>query len=164
MSSLAKGATSNRGTRAEPASTMANVGDPGMLEVVAVAPTAGGRIQESPSYDPGMADELRSADPASFTQGLQGQIDVAPPRAPSRAVGSRAAGEARSDRNGLPLLLTADEVAALLRTTRKAVYAMAERAALPGVIRLGRRILVDRDELLRWLDEKRAPSPGRTRR
>ena len=68
------------------------------------------------------------------------------------------------ERSSLPLLLTADEVAALLRTTRKAVYAMAERAALPGVIRLGRRILVDRDELLRWLDEKRAPSPGRTRR
>ncbi|KYF70799.1 helix-turn-helix domain-containing protein [Sorangium cellulosum] len=67
-------------------------------------------------------------------------------------------------RDELPLLLTADEVATLLRTTRKAVYAMAERAALPGAVRIGRRLLVHRDDLLRWLDERRAPSPGRTRR
>jgi excisionase family DNA binding protein len=69
-----------------------------------------------------------------------------------------------TERGALPLLLTADEVAALLRTTRKAVYAMAERAALPGAVRLGRRLLVHRDDLLRWLDERRTPSPGRTRR
>ncbi|MGH7436959.1 MAG: helix-turn-helix domain-containing protein, partial [Polyangiaceae bacterium] len=43
------------------------------------------------------------------------------------------------------------EVAALLRTSRKAVYAMAERAQLPGVIRIGRRLLVRRDDLLSWL-------------
>lgn len=69
-----------------------------------------------------------------------------------------------TDAAQLPLLLTADETAALLRTTRKAIYTMAERAQLPGVVRLGRRILVNRADLLRWLDEKRAPSPGRTRR
>lgn len=67
-------------------------------------------------------------------------------------------------RDALPLLLTAEEVAALLRTTRKAVYAMAERASLPGAVRIGRRLLVHRDDLLRWLDERRTPSPGRTRR
>ena len=42
---------------------------------------------------------------------------------------------------GLPVLLTADETADLLRTTRKAVYAMAERGQLPGVTRIGRRCL-----------------------
>ena len=42
------------------------------------------------------------------------------------------------------VLLTADEVAALLRTSRKAIYAMAERGLLPGVIRIGRRLLVRR--------------------
>jgi excisionase family DNA binding protein len=63
-----------------------------------------------------------------------------------------------------PPLLTASEVAVVLRTSRKAVYAMAERAQLPGVTRIGRRLLVRRDELLSWLDERRAASPGGTRR
>jgi excisionase family DNA binding protein len=63
-----------------------------------------------------------------------------------------------------PPLLTIAEVAALLRTSRKAVYAMAERAQLPGVTRVGRRLLVRRDDLLSWLDERRAASPGGTRR
>jgi excisionase family DNA binding protein len=62
------------------------------------------------------------------------------------------------------MLLTPDEVATLLRTTRKGIYAMAERGVLPGVVRLGRRGLFRRDDLLSWLDERRAPSPGRTRR
>jgi len=60
----------------------------------------------------------------------------------------------------LPWLLTMDEVAALLRTTRKAVYAMPERGQLVGVTRVGRRLLTRRDDLLSWLDEKRAASPG----
>ena len=63
-----------------------------------------------------------------------------------------------------PLLLTPDEAAALLRTTRKAIYAMAERAQLPGVTRIGRRLLFRRDDLLSWLEESRAPSPGGSRR
>ena len=58
-----------------------------------------------------------------------------------------------------PLLMTTDEVAALLRTTRKAVYAMVERRDLPGVTRLGRRVLFRSDLLLDWLNQKRAPSP-----
>jgi excisionase family DNA binding protein len=66
--------------------------------------------------------------------------------------------------NPLPLFLTIDEVAGLLRTFRKAVYAMAERVQLPGVTRIGRRLLVRRDDLLSWLDERRAASPGGTRR
>ena len=53
----------------------------------------------------------------------------------------------------LPFLLTADEAAALLRTTRKAVYAMADRGQLAGVTRLGRRLLIRRDDLLRSLSE-----------
>ncbi len=38
---------------------------------------------------------------------------------------------------GQPVLLTAAETADLLRTSRKAVYAMAERGQLPGVTRIG---------------------------
>ncbi len=58
-----------------------------------------------------------------------------------------------------PHLLTADETATLLRTTRAAVYAMSERGQLPGVIRIGRRLLVDSAALVDWLNQKRAPSP-----
>ena len=65
-----------------------------------------------------------------------------------------------TDPFNLPFLLTADEAAGLLRTTRKAIYARAERGLLPGVIRDGRRVLVERDALLRWLQERRATSPG----
>ena len=57
-----------------------------------------------------------------------------------------------------PVLLTPAETADLLRTTRKAIYVMAERGQLPGVTRIGRRLLVRRDALLDWLDQKRAPS------
>ena len=64
----------------------------------------------------------------------------------------------------LPGLLTPDEVAALLRTTRKAVYAMIARGFLPGVVRLGRRVLFDRAVLLEWLAERRALSPMESRR
>jgi excisionase family DNA binding protein len=62
--------------------------------------------------------------------------------------------------DALPLLLTMSEVAVLLRTSRKAVYAMAERGQLAGLTRIGRRLLVRRDDLLSWLDERRAASPG----
>ena len=46
----------------------------------------------------------------------------------------------------------------LLRTTRRAVYAMVERAQLPGVTRIGRRVLVRSADLLDWLDQKSALS------
>ena len=64
-----------------------------------------------------------------------------------------------TDRRELPLLLTADEAAALLRTTKKAIYVMVSRRQLPGVMHVGRRVLVRRDDLLHWLDQnRRAPS------
>jgi excisionase family DNA binding protein len=59
----------------------------------------------------------------------------------------------------LSILLTADEVAVVLRTTRTAVYALVARGQLPGITRLGRRVLFRRDDLLGWLDQNRAPSP-----
>ena len=64
-----------------------------------------------------------------------------------------------SETHSLPLLLTVHETAELLRTTDKAIYSMVERAQLPGVTRVGRRVLVRSAELLRWLDHNRAPSP-----
>ena len=59
----------------------------------------------------------------------------------------------------MPTLLTVDEVADHLRTTRTAVYALVARGQVPGVTRLGRRVLIRADELVEWLDQNRAPSP-----
>lgn len=59
----------------------------------------------------------------------------------------------------LPILLTVDEAATLLRITRRAIYMMLERRQLPGVTRIGRRVVFRSDDLLHWLDQKRAPSP-----
>ena len=64
-----------------------------------------------------------------------------------------------SRRTTLPVLLTVDEAADLLRTTKRALYAMIERRQLPGVIRIRRRVLLRADDLLDWLNQKRAPSP-----
>ncbi|MCA9649548.1 MAG: helix-turn-helix domain-containing protein [Myxococcota bacterium] len=57
-----------------------------------------------------------------------------------------------------PRFLTPDETADLLRTTRQAIYAQIRKGTLPGVIRLRRRILIDGQTLLSWLDRNRAVS------
>jgi excisionase family DNA binding protein len=60
-------------------------------------------------------------------------------------------GGAVDDTRTLPMLTTVDEAAVLLRTTRKAVYCMIESRRLPGVVRIGRRVLIRTAELLDWL-------------
>lgn len=62
----------------------------------------------------------------------------------------------------LPPLLTPDELAALLRTSRKAIYAAVERGGIPGVVRRGNRLLFDRERVRRWLEQGRVPEPRRT--
>jgi len=58
----------------------------------------------------------------------------------------------------LPVLLTVDDVAQLLRTTNRAIYAMVERHQLPCIVRIGRRVLFRTADLLDWLNQKSAPS------
>lgn len=58
----------------------------------------------------------------------------------------------------LPHLLTTDEVAQLLRTSRKVVYEMISKGQLPGVIRLGRKVLLRRDRLVEFLLEREEQS------
>ena len=65
--------------------------------------------------------------------------------------------------SSVPSLLTVDETAALLRTSRRAIYAMVERGQIPGVIRLQRRLLFRADQLVHWLDQKSAPLPKECR-
>ncbi len=70
---------------------------------------------------------------------------------------------ARSLRGGpgpLNIYLTVDEAAAVLRTTRKAIYALIERGLIPGVRRVGRRILVRQNELIEWIESKAAKRPA----
>ena len=60
--------------------------------------------------------------------------------------------------------MTVDEAASLLRTSPKAIYAMAARGYLPGIVRLGRRLLFREDALVDWLRQKSTPSlEGRER-
>jgi excisionase family DNA binding protein len=54
---------------------------------------------------------------------------------------------------GEPELLTVEEVATYLRTSRAAVYHLIERRKLAGVVRVGRRVLVKREVLETALDE-----------
>ncbi len=65
--------------------------------------------------------------------------------------------------SSLPSMLTVDEAAALLRTSRRAIYAMVERGQISGVIRLQRRLLFRADQLVHWLDQKCAPLPKELR-
>lgn len=63
------------------------------------------------------------------------------------------------------MLMTVPEVAAVLRTSSKAIYSMIDRGQLPGVIRIGRRrILVKRRDLLAFLDRNSTPSSQENRR
>lgn len=58
----------------------------------------------------------------------------------------------------LPIYMTPEEAGSLLRTTRKAIYVMIERRQLPGVTRIGRRVLIRTGSLLDWLDQQCASS------
>ena len=54
----------------------------------------------------------------------------------------------------LPIFMNPDEVADLLRTTRKAIYVKIERRQLPGVRKIGKKILIRSTELLEWIDQQ----------
>jgi len=57
--------------------------------------------------------------------------------------------------------LTVPETAKLLRINRGRAYAMANDGTLPGVIRLGRTIRVDRDQLIARLRENQRSSTSK---
>ena len=90
---------------------------------------------------------------------MSGQVANAPSKRSRLKRSSRSPGAC-----GLPELLTAEEVAAWLGKSVRAVYAMVERGQLPGVIHVGRRLLFEKQVLVRWLDERRALSPTESQR
>lgn len=51
----------------------------------------------------------------------------------------------------LPHVLTVDETAKILRINRTTAYEMVRQKQIPS-IKLGRRIIVPRDALLKWLE------------
>ena len=53
----------------------------------------------------------------------------------------------------LPLMLSVIEVAGLLGISRSSAYELVQTPGFP-VIRIGSRIIVPRDKLIAWIDEK----------
>ncbi len=49
------------------------------------------------------------------------------------------------------VLLTVDEVAELLRTSKRAIYTMNARGQIKGARKIGRRLLFLRDTLMAWI-------------
>jgi excisionase family DNA binding protein len=55
---------------------------------------------------------------------------------------------------GLPDVITADELASLLRVNRDTVYKAIADGQIPGVRKIGRTIRISRDAVIEWLRGK----------
>ena len=88
------------------------------------------------------------------------------PASRTALIGDRDATDARENtgRDDWLTLLSVRELADILRTSPKAIYSMAERGQLPAPLRIGRRMLWPRSDLVTWLADKRAVSPTESRR
>lgn len=64
----------------------------------------------------------------------------------------------------VPLVLTVDEVAHLLKVNRKTIYEMVNRNQLPGVVRVGRKIRISAQAVVSWLNGQGRPSRASKRR
>ncbi len=53
--------------------------------------------------------------------------------------------------------LKVPEVAEILRIARGRAYALVACGTIPGVVKIGRSIRVNREELNRWLEDRRYP-------
>ncbi|NVB39584.1 helix-turn-helix domain-containing protein [Pseudenhygromyxa sp. WMMC2535] len=55
------------------------------------------------------------------------------------------------DHSSSPEVMTADEVASLLRVNRKTIYEAVQRDEIPGVVRIGRVLRFHREAVLTWI-------------
>ena len=55
----------------------------------------------------------------------------------------------------LPEVLTVDELARLLRISRGSAYQAVRSGTIPGVVRIGKTLRIDRDAVLAWLGQGR---------
>ena len=70
--------------------------------------------------------------------------------------------DTENDKPTLPDVLTADDLALLLRVDRKTVYEAARRGQIPGARRVGARVLRwSRDVVLEWLRSGQGCAPRR---
>ena len=53
----------------------------------------------------------------------------------------------------LPLTLKAHEAAAVLRISKSKVYELVQRESFPS-IRIGKRVVIPRDKLLQWMNNR----------
>jgi len=65
--------------------------------------------------------------------------------------------------DGLPPVLTVDEVAAFLRLNRKTVYEAIHRGEIPAR-RIGNALRIGRDQVIDWLRQGRVPRTSRRKR
>jgi len=71
---------------------------------------------------------------------------------------------ARSADPVLPMVLTPDELAKMLRVRRRSVYEAISRGDIPGVRRIGRKVRIDRDSVLAWMADGHGRAPRSSRR
>ncbi|MCM2334673.1 MAG: helix-turn-helix domain-containing protein [Anaeromyxobacteraceae bacterium] len=59
----------------------------------------------------------------------------------------------------VPRYVTPDELAEILRTTRRGIYGRISRGTLPPPFKFGRNLRFDLDEVLKFISESRGSSP-----
>ncbi len=117
----------------------------------------------NPPDDP-LTASAGGASELHLTGSLRAEVKAAVREVLLELLGGTPSAEAAKPAADPTKLLTPDEVAALLRTTRKAVFEKIARGTLPGVRRVGRRVLVCQGDLLRSMTEERVLSPRRSGR
>ncbi|WP_316563210.1 helix-turn-helix domain-containing protein [Myxococcus sp. MxC21-1] len=59
-----------------------------------------------------------------------------------------------------PEMLTVEEAAAFLRVNRKTLYEAVRLGSVPGVVRLGRTIRINKSALIGWVQGNGSPALG----
>lgn len=66
------------------------------------------------------------------------------------------------DALAVPPLMTVEELALLLQTSKGAIYARLARGGIPGALRLGRTLRFDRRVIVQWLSANSTSAGGQS--